>query len=369
MTFMSAISDANLEQAPALARDASGGWDLWVDSSPTNPLSTDSVEADGDVAATATLLRGFAEMTIRREGADRAGSAEGDAWPLTGYDGSWLAAGVPELSERMDRFPSDRAALEAVAADPTLAVASDNLLEGDGPPGADTVALGDEVIVTDPTSGHERTVTLAGFVDVDWNWNGLMVGRDTAAELLGTNGVENRMYVAVADGADAEAVAERLTAGGIENGADATTFVTAVEDEMQEMQSFLRLLQGYLGIGLLIGIAGLGVVMVRAVRERRRQIGMLRAMGFSSRLVRRAFLAEAGFVAVQGIVLGIGLGLLVSYQMLRSDVFGDPLPFTVPWLAIAVLLVVPGAAAMLAALAPAAQAARIQPAAALRIAE
>jgi putative ABC transport system permease protein len=109
--------------------------------------------------------------------------------------------------------------------------------------------------------------------------------------------------------------------------------------------------------------------MVRAVRERRRQIGMLRAIGFSAATIRRTFLAEAGFVAIQGIVLGIGLGLVVSYQMLQSDVFGDPLPFTVPWLAVAVLLLVPGTAAMLAALAPASQAAKIHPAAALRTAD
>ena len=71
-------------------------------------------------------------------------------------------------------------------------------------------------------------------------------------------------------------------------------------------------MQGYLALGLIIGIAGLGVVMVRAVRERRRQIGMLRAMGFQSRVVRQAFLVEAGFIAVQGIALGVILALVTS---------------------------------------------------------
>jgi putative ABC transport system permease protein len=369
MTFMSAISDANLAQVPAMARDAAGGWDLWVDSSPSNPLPPAVVEEDDEVAATATLLQGWADMSIRPAGAAPDQDTDPETWPLTGFDDSWLAPGVPVLSEHLDRYADDRAVFEAVAADPALALASDTFLQDEGPPGADSVDVGDEVTATDPATGRSRTFTLAGFVDVDWNYNGLMVGRGAAAELLGDNGVDSRMYVSVVDGADAELVAERLTAGRIANGADATTFVGAVETEMQELQSILRLLQGYLGIGLLIGVLGLGVVMVRAVRERRRQIGMLRAMGFQAALVRRAFLAEAGFVAVQGIVLGIGLGLLVSYQMLHSDVFGDPLPFTVPWAAVAILLVVPGTAALLAAFAPAAQAARIRPAAALRIAE
>lgn len=368
MTFMSALNDANLAQTPQMAEDSAAGWDLWVDSSRTSPLRAADLAADPDVDGTATLLRGYADLAITP--ADGGDVIEGDMpWAVSGFDRSWLEPGVPELSERLDRFADDRAALEAVATDPTLAVASDTILQGEGPPGGATVEIGDTVTAVDPLSGREQTFTLAAFVDTDWNWNGLMIGRDAASSLLGDHAVENRMYVSVADGADPEAVSERLTAEWIENGADASTFLAAIEEEMKEMQGFLRLLQGYLGLGLLIGILGLGVVMVRAVRERRRQIGMLRAIGFSAGVVRLAFLAEAGFVAVQGIVLGIGLGLLVSHQMLQSDVFGDPLPFTVPWLAVAVLLVVPGAGAMLAALAPAAQASRIQPAAALRIAE
>jgi len=366
MTFMSGISTAELASVDTTAKDAAAGWDLWVDSSPTNPLPASTVTDDPDVARTATLTRGMADLTVDYGKGDKSDS---ETWPVTGYDASWLAPGTPDLDDRLDRYPSDRAALDAVIADPTLAVANSDLLSGDGPPSGASVHVGDKVTAVDPTSGTKRTFTLVAFVDVDWNWNGLMINREAAHQLLGDNAVDNRMYVSVAKGVDREAVAHRLTAGNLQHGADAETFVHAIHDEAKETQGFIRLLQGYLGIGLLIGILGLGVVMVRAVRERRRQIGMLRAMGFSASVVRRAFLAEAGFIAIQGIVLGIGLGLVVSYQMLHSDVFGDPLPFTVPWAAVAVLLLVPGTAAMLAAVAPAAQAARIKPAVALRTAD
>ena len=367
MTFMSAVSDANLAQAPSIAREAAAGWDVWADSSPTNPLSPADVEADGDVAAVSTLTRGHADLELSEAGTRPEGHDE--AWPVSGFDAGWLAPGTPELSERLDRFADDRAAFDAVAADGGLAIAPESLLEGDGPPGPANVDVGDTVTATNAATGEQRSYTIVGLLEDDWTWNGLLVNRDAATGLFGDRAVANRMYVEVAPGADAEAVADRITADGVANGADASTFLASVEEEMNEMQGFFRLLQGYLGLGLLIGIAGLGVVMVRAVRERRRQIGMLRAMGFSSRLVRRAFLAEAGFVALQGIVLGIGLGLVVSYQLLHSDVMGEPLPFAVPWLAVAVLLVVPGAAALAAAWAPAAQASRIHPAQALRIAE
>ena len=136
-------------------------------------------------------------------------------------------------------------------------------------------------------------------------------------------------------------------------------------------EGFFRLMEGYLGLGLLIGIAGLGVVMVRAVRERRRQIGMLRAMGFGNRVVRTAFLVEAGFIALQGVLIGVVLALISSYQLLsNTDTFGEErLAYEVPWLTLLIVLAAALAASILATAAPAAQASRIKPAVALRIAD
>ena len=367
LTFMSVLSNAFMSEAPAIAADQSAGWDLWVDSLPTNPVDARDLERDPDVVAAASLTRGFADMST---GDDISADPDPMAWPVTGIDETMLGPSVLDLSERLDRYPDDRAAYEAILADPTLAIAPDWLLKGgDGPNDTAGVHLGDHIVTASPSSGSEQTFTIVGIVKEDWSDNGLLMGRDAAVSLLGDQAVENRQLVQVADGADAEAVADRLEARWITNGAEATTFLGMVQDEVRETQGFIRLLQGYIGLGLLIGVAGLGVVMVRAVRERRRQIGMLRALGFSARIVRRAFLSEAGFIALQGIVLGMGLGLVTSYQMLRSDVFDEQLAFTVPWLALVVLFVVPAAGALFTAAVPAGQAARIQPAEALRIAD
>ena len=66
-------------------------------------------------------------------------------------------------------------------------------------------------------------------------------------------------------------------------------------------------------------MAGLGVVMVRAVRERRRTVGVLRALGFPAGVVRRAFLLESSFVALEGILLGTALSIVTSYLLFRND--------------------------------------------------
>jgi putative ABC transport system permease protein len=144
-----------------------------------------------------------------------------------------------------------------------------------------------------------------------------------------------------------------------------------VESGYAANRSFFQLMQGFLALGLVVGVAGLGVVMVRAVRERRRMVGVLRALGFPARVVRRAFLIESSFVALEGILLGTGLSIVTSYLLFRND---DELQaaggaFPVPWLAIAVLVVATAAASLAATAWPARKAARIRPAVALRIAE
>ena len=47
--------------------------------------------------------------------------------------------------------------------------------------------------------------------------------------------------------------------------------------------TFNRLIQGFLGLGLIVGVAALGVISARAVVERRQQIGVMRAIGFRTR--------------------------------------------------------------------------------------
>ena len=154
----------------------------------------------------------------------------------------------------------------------------------------------------------------------------------------------------------------------LEFGADASTFDARVAEEAGETVAIIRLFEGFLSLGLIIGVEGLGVVLIRAVHERRRQIGVLRALGVQRSVVRRAFLIEAMFLAGQGVAIGAGLGLITAYQVLvNSDTFGGgDFDFAWPWAALALILIVPTVAALLSAIGPASRASQIAPAAALR---
>src|SRR5205809_953916 len=133
-------------------------------------------------------------------------------------------------------------------------------------------------------------------------------------------------------------------------------------------QEVLTLLQAYLGTGLLVGIAGLAVITLRAVVERRTQIGALRAIGFTRGMVLSTFLVEIALIAFLGIGIGVALGLVLAYKI-YIVYFADIVVFSVPWPNLALIVGVASAAAVASAAQPAIRASRIPPAEALRYIE
>ena len=363
MTFIAAMSTMFSTQVDTFTADIRGGYAVLVDSNPANPVATADLLERDEVTAVAGLARTFARY-------ETAFTDEPRGWPITGFDANLLDSGAPALSSRADAYDTDAAVYQAVLDDPALAIVPDAFLQ-DGGPSTDRIRVGDTFAVLDPVSGESRELTAVGVSSADWVWNGVFVSRSVTGELFGEQDVTARHYLAVADGVDADALAATLDAALLAHGGDAASFAGVVSEGMRQQNAFLNLLQAFLGLGLLVGIAGLGVVMVRAVRERRQEIGMLRAMGFQTGLVRSALLSEAGVIATQGTVIGAVLGLITARQVFTSsDAFGEVgSAFTIPWAGLGVILVVPLLASLAATAWPAARAAAVRPAVALRVTE
>jgi ABC-type antimicrobial peptide transport system permease subunit len=79
--------------------------------------------------------------------------------------------------------------------------------------------------------------------------------------------------------------------------------------------------------------------------------------------VRRIFLAEAGFLATQGTVIGLCLGTVLAYRVSAGT---SVTLFVIPWVPLAIVGFLTIGASLLAAVRPAAAAAHIPPAVALR---
>jgi putative ABC transport system permease protein len=362
VTILTSFSIALASNTDVTVERVSAGYDVMVDTSPTNPIEAHALETRDDVAAVAGLTRGVANFGA----AHLDGTPE---WTISGFDLGLLKRGTPGLFRRDEAYASDADVYLAVLNDPSLAIVPENFLVA----GVDVAVLdvGDSFTVIEPGSGRPRELTIAALGETDWLDNGALVSRDLTAALFGEQDIVTRYYLGVADGTDADVVASSVNGAFLAQGADADTFTALIKEGASKLTGFLALLRGFLGFGLLVGIAGLGVVMVRAVRERRQEIGMLRAMGFTAGLIRTAMLSEAGLIAVQGTVIGAVLGLITTRQLLMaSDSFGDvPIPFIVPWVGLAVILALPLVASLAVTAWPATRAARIRPAVALRIAD
>ena len=133
----------------------------------------------------------------------------------------------------------------------------------------------------------------------------------------------------------------------------------------------------FLGIfgSLALVVASLGIVntLVMAILERRREIGILKALGASDRDVRRLFFVEAGAMGSLGGVLGICIGWLIGHAInFGTDVYlkGRNLPAisvtAVPWWMVAAAIVFSIAVSLAAGIYPASRAASLDPVEALR---
>ena len=135
----------------------------------------------------------------------------------------------------------------------------------------------------------------------------------------------------VTEDADAKSIATRLDSSFFENGLETSVLEEDLAEAREQNLGINRLLQGFMASGLLVGIAALGVISLRAVVERRQQIGVLRAIGYRRGMVLASFLMESSFIALLGILLGVGLGSLLSYNLVAE--IGEDIPglkFAVP---------------------------------------
>ena len=169
------------------------------------------------------------------------------------------------------------------------------------------------------------------------------------------------------EGVDARASADGLDAAFLEHGMESQVLADELEKDRQANVALNNLLQGFMASGLLVGIAALGVISLRSVVERRQQIGVLRAIGYRRSMVLASFLMESSFIALLGIFLGVGLGTLLSYNLVTF--FGEQIPglkFSMPWLQVGLIVTVAYTFSLLTTYLPARQASRIYPAQALR---
>ncbi|MEO7157952.1 MAG: FtsX-like permease family protein, partial [Vicinamibacterales bacterium] len=89
--------------------------------------------------------------------------------------------------------------------------------------------------------------------------------------------------------------------------------------------TYLATFQALGSLGLLLGTIGLGAVLARNVLERRRELGLLRAVGFAQRDIRHMVLSEGMALVAGGLLLGAGCAAIAILPALRDRAQALPL--------------------------------------------
>lgn len=148
---------------------------------------------------------------------------------------------------------------------------------------------------------------------------------------------------------------------------DAENFVTEKSDKFAEM--FIGFLSGISGAAAVIGLItllgaaiGLMNIMLVAVNERTREVGLIKALGGTRKNIKHQFLFESMIISVMGALVGIFLGILIGNTaaiLLKTG-------FIIPWAWVIGGIVICSVVGLLAGVYPASKAAKLNPIVALR---
>ncbi|TAJ20951.1 MAG: FtsX-like permease family protein, partial [Dehalococcoidia bacterium] len=299
---------------------AAGGFQVAVTGNPTNripdlrsTLKSAGFKDDASITGIGTLVQMPARVRAAEQPENKAGT-----YRLAGADAEFLRLARFPLSARAAGYATDAEVFAAMQKDPTLALVDESrfAINQQTPFGANAdapqqfvidrnpVTLKEQpwepipLVIRDARTGEEAQVKVIGFVEqkvtsVMPEWGSVFVGRELLDQRF-KSGTTDRFYLTTPDTSKAgeKRVADAVESALLEKGVQAVSIHEKIEESASQSQAFQTLFQGFMGLGMIVGIAALGVIAFRTVAERRQQIGMLRAIGYSRRLVAVTFFLE-----------------------------------------------------------------------------
>jgi putative ABC transport system permease protein len=136
----------------------------------------------------------------------------------------------------------------------------------------------------------------------------------------------------------------------------------ALTRSTQFINQLITLVQGFMALGLIVGVAGLAVVIIRSIHDRKVVIGTLRVLGYSPRMITTLFLTETVLLTVMGILIGFVSGVFASYLFYQYQLVGrTDLPLIIPYSELLWIFAAVTAASLIFSYLPARKAAKLPP--------
>jgi putative ABC transport system permease protein len=363
-----------------------GGFDIRASTSPASPIADMPGAlrfARGVKPDDFTVVSSISDLPVD---ANQVGTgAKPETYVVHGADRAFLTNTTYTFAARAEGYGSDAAVWQAIQNRRNLAVVDQFVVPrraqwGFGPMPAfhltgfyleDKTFKPVPVTVRDAQTGKALTLTVIGVLSdtAPELMAGIWTSQSTLAPTFGDRVLPTTQLFALRPGVDAQAEAKQLESAFLAHGMQADSLQKLLDDVIGGNLTFNRLIMGFMGLGLIVGVAALGVISARSVVERRQQIGVLRAIGFRRRMVQACFLLESSFIALTAILVGTVLGVVVGHSVIsdsRRTPSWEGMAFIVPWWTFAIVFVVVYAVALATTWVPALRASRVYPAEALR---
>ncbi|MCI0497625.1 MAG: ABC transporter permease, partial [Thermoplasmata archaeon] len=379
--------EGNIDQ---IQDEQSGGFHMIGYTNPNTPIRDIEAEMRANANTSAIFDRFDAIVPLRSAYVNMRpiGKVEGDyrdravsrnvsmPFPAFAENGTWYnvigcsALFIEESSYDLDdwdrRFGERQEDVwQNVRTNGTIAIVDATIVPDEyGPPGVGLdIGIGTVVVVRDPF-GRAHNLTVVGIMKQTLI-QGIFVNESVVTATFRTDTSFLTLF-RFADGMSErqqDRTAKVVEAEFVANGMQTFIIRKELESMLKMIKDFFYLLEAFIGLGLIVGIAGLGIITIRSVTERRQQIGMLRAIGFRRGMVLKSFLIESSFIALLGIAVGVGLGIVIGFRLFLEF---ETAVFVVPW---DTILAVSGVSYMftfITTVGPSRSAARVAPAEALR---
>lgn len=264
-----------------------------------------------------------------------------------------------------DRYDSESDVWQALATNSSYAIIDGtNEPQEYGPSyGLITVDVGETIILENQT-GVNHSFEVIGILQETFI-QGIFIHDEIAEEKFNST-VPTLYMFKLSDDSNPKEIGKLLESEFFEHGMQPIIIQEIIEMFTQQLNLFFNLFSAFLGAGLIIGVSALGIITLRSVHERRLEIGMMRAIGFKRRMVRRAFLFEAMLIALWGLIIGTLQGIYVGWYIWDEGFKEMDYVFSIPWAKIGIVLLIALVFILLCVLPPSHQASKVEPAEALR---
>lgn len=358
------IFNTNIEK---MTEEQSGGFDIFAISNENLPI----MDIEQQIENSENLsMSDFEEIysltyTFAKYVDEDLNTTETTYYNVIGCPENFLQNTSYEFLRYSDQFESEREVWNALETDSSYVIIDGTIEPQEYGPsyGFITADVGDTITLVNST-GSPHSFEIIGVLKETFI-QGFFMSDQAAEEKFDVSNPTLFMFKLTDDSKSSE-IAKELEAEFFYHGMQPIVISEIVEMFTSALNMFFNLFTAFLGAGLIIGVSALGIITLRSVHERRLEIGMMRAIGFKRRMVRRAFLLEATLIAVWGILIGTLQGIYVGWYIWDSDFKEIDYVFSIPWVRIGVVLLIAIIFILLCVLPPSHQASKVEPAEALR---